>query len=122
LLFVEGVRHQEALPEVADLFWRKISYQRVGCITTHVGLFGFLKVQGWELEAKDGWEIGHIINYVTRSQAAVKGRDPAFKHYKVGNWLRGKDLGLPVVCATHWCSTSFGYRSSEAWELSSAFD
>jgi hypothetical protein len=121
LIFVEGVGRRPVLPEGSDLVWRRISHKRVGGVTTQVGLFGFVRLDSWRLEAKVGHEIGHILNYGSRPQVAATG-DPPYRHYKVGDWLQQAELELPVVHSTHWCGTGFGRRTLNAQELSSAFD
>jgi hypothetical protein len=121
LMFVEGVGQRQVLPEGEDLFWRKISHQWVGGGTTQVGLFGFIRLKEWAMEAKVGRGIGHIVNFGARPKPAVNG-DPDFKHYKLGDRLRRKELGMHVVFATHWCGSGFGHKKLDAKELSSAFD
>jgi hypothetical protein len=85
LIFVEGVGRRPVLPEGTDLVWRRISHKQVGGVTTQIGLFGFVRLEGWKLEPKVGREIGHIVNYGSRPQVAATG-DPPYKHYKVGDY------------------------------------
>jgi hypothetical protein len=112
LMFVEGVGQRQALPAGEDLFWQKLSHKRVGGVTTQVGLFGFIRLKDWVMEAKFGREIGHIVNFGARPKPTVNS-DPAFKHYKLGDRLRQKDLGMPVVFTTHRCGSGFGHKTRQ---------
>jgi hypothetical protein len=110
LLFAEDAGQRPELPVSSNLIWRKISHQRVGGVTTQVGLFGFFRLNGWTLDNKVGREISHILDYSLRP-APVELTTVSDRHFMVSDRLRQKELSLPVLYATHWCASGYGRRS-----------